>query len=250
MTRVRFVALFFCACTAPPPTPHVALVAPTVSAPVVITREDPVPPNAVRIDAARDSTWARAFPRAKDFVAIEVPDTHTSLLLLWRVGLPHRLKELPPDEDYGANYVAPLDLSLIVAAQPPYNVGAQTISFGSPSGSVNPFALTYCARAGWHEENKPPTPPARHVVSFFSVGVVQGDTEIMIVRDGSTLHVLHRETSDGRCDETKQGPLDICEGFEWERRAEIHLAGNPTLYERAVVDCGAEQMGGMKLVKP
>jgi hypothetical protein len=183
-TPVAVACFFSLACSASSTTPHVALVAPPAPSapPEAPMREDPPPPNAMRIDATSDSSWARTFPRAKDFVALEAREPHNSLILFWRVGVSHRVKDLPPNEDYAANYVAPLDLI----------VGAQTISFGSPSGTVNPFALSFCARAGWHAENQPTSPVGRHVVSFFSVGVIQGDTDIMVVRDGSTLHVLHR----------------------------------------------------------
>jgi hypothetical protein len=242
---VAMVCAFGCACAGSNPRSVVisAPVAPTsvIASPV---REDPVPPNAVRIVASADGSWARTFPREKNFETIDVPAAR-SMLLDFRIGASHPWKTLAPDEDYAANYVASLALA----------VGGREISFGEISGSAHPPSLTYCARLGWHDEegNVPTFAPS--VVSAISIGVIQGDTEIMIVRDGSTLHVLHRETSDGRCDEAKQGPLDVCEGFEWHVRADVRLATNPVIYERvmevaAPFDCGSPMMDGSKLVAP
>ena len=187
--------------------PPIALPSASAAAP-----KDPAPPpNAIRIHASRDADWARAFPKAKNFVVVQIPQTNT-LVLFWRIGKTHKAKELPPEEDYAGNYVQRVDLV----------VGPETIAFGDIGGSVAPPSQSCCARADLPS----------YVTSSVSVGTMQGDSELMIVRDASTLHVLHRETSDGRCDEAKQGPLDVCEGFEWERRAEIHTSGDPVLYER------------------
>lgn len=88
------------------------------------------------------------------------------------------------------------------------------------------------------------------------MGIPQGYDDFMVVRDGSTLYVLHRHTSDeDYCETVKQGPLEICKGFPWERRAEIRLAGNPALYERVdndgkPFDCGTPLREGSHLEPP
>ncbi len=238
------IAIFLFGCSHPAPA-TVSLAAPAPLPQIALTtREDPAPPNAVRIDASRDSDWARAFPRANDFEEIEIPATRT-LLVFWRIGRSRAHRALPPDEDYAGNHAAPVDLV----------IGARTIAFGDLPGSPSPLSQSYCARLGWRAQPDTPIRPPRHVVSAMSLGTMQGDSEMMIVGDGPILHVLHRETSDGHCDAAKQGPLDICEGFEWERRADIHVEGNPALFERIddekkPFDCGTAEIDGSKLIAP
>ena len=137
-------------------------------------------------------------------------------------------------------------------------MGTVTIHLGSHVGTAGPPAQSYCLHLGWHLDSAhtdAQPAPRLSILSRLSIGTMQGDTEVMIVRDGATLHVLHRETSDGKCDEAKQGPLDVCEGFEWERVAEVRLTGDPLLYERIddqgkPFDCSAPTFYGRGMSRP
>lgn len=140
------------------------------------------------------------------------------------------------------------------------DVGTVSIPLGSHVGTARPPAQSYCMHLGWHLDSehavRQSQPAAQlSILSSLSIGTMQGDTEVMIVREGATLHVLHRETSDGRCDEAKQGPLDVCQGFEWERVAEVRLTGEPLLYERIdeqgkPFDCSVPTFYGARLLPP
>ena len=171
----------------------------------------------------------------------------TPLLLDWRLGKSHPFRPAG-DEEYAGPPIVPVGFA----------VGAQLVSLGEHSGTTTPLSASYCLDLGWHRtapssETTPTSAAMRSVVSRLSLETMQGDSDFMIVRDGMSLHVLHRETSDGRCDTAKQGPLDVCEGFEWERAAEFRLAADANLYERvdaenAPLDCSAPMpWGGEKL---
>jgi hypothetical protein len=260
MRRSGWVVIV-CACSAPPrpveiPTP---LATPPVSI-VPLDDEAPLPNSAVLARSSAEGSWAATFPDAPAFTAVELPKS-SRVILHWRVGPGRKVKELPPEEDFPGNYLARVDL--LVRAR-----GVEkTIELGELAGWPDPAHQSYCARAGfvmpsWRQFG---TPPNRSAAAWFSVGVIQGDSEFMIVRDGDVLHVLHRETSDGRCDEKKQGPLDVCDGFEWERVAEVRGTRDAGLFETittidasaseqmnhdGAIDCGAERMGGERLTRP
>lgn len=200
------------------------------AAPVLWT--EPPPPGAALVSSRRDASWARAFPKAAAFRELEAP-ARRSLLIEWRLGPAHAVHYDGSDDEYEGPPAIPIELG----------VGPASLALGEHTGTVTPASQSYCFDLGWHAE-EPQTPRPSSVVSSLSVTTMQGDSDFMIVRDGMTLHVLTRETSDGRCDEAKQGPLDVCEGFEWQRIAAIHLTSDATLYERVEsegkpFDCGA-----------
>jgi len=235
---VRRIALvvWVASCSAPR-VAHVAIAPPSSapSAPLgALVREDPAPRDAAPIEATREAPWARSFPRAKRFSAIDAPPS-TSILLEWRVVGARRSRELP---------------SVVLM------IGDREIRLGKLAGSIDPFALTYCARLGWRAESSGAREKrATDRVSSFSLGTIQGDSDFMIVRSLDRLYVLHRETSDGMCERATQGPLDVCKGSEWEVRAEARLASSPILFERVssegtAYDCGTEQLGGAHLIAP
>jgi hypothetical protein len=231
------------ACSASP-TPKVTLARVPVAAPPPLAHVPEPPEGAVLVTSTRDATWARAFPTEKGFVVIDVPAA-PSLFLDWRIGVPHPFKNADGE-------VYDLPITPIALA-----VGARDEKLGEFGGTARPAAQTYCAHLGWHRANdgETPAPPLPSLVSKAALGTMQGDDDFMIVRDGSVLHVLHRQTSDGKCDEAKQGPLDVCEGEEWKRRVEIRLAGDPALFERISdggkpIDCGAPSFYGDRLLPP
>jgi len=241
MRRWVVVALGVCACTTPR---AVEIAAPLAKPPApIVVEEEPTPADAVRAPSAAEGSWAAAFPSAKSLTVVEVPSA-SRVLVHWRIGPGRKVKELPADEDYPGNYWVAVDL--VVRAH-----GVEKlVPLGELAGSVDPIHLSYCARAGftmpsWPEFGKAQDPSS---ASWFAVGTPQGDSDFMLVRDVDVVHVLHRETSDGKCDDAKQGPLDVCEGFEWERVAEIRGTRGAALFERVTdegkpFDCGADRMG-------
>jgi hypothetical protein len=226
--------------------PAVTLAAAT-SAPVAVVpapREE-LPPDSVRLTSLSDASWARAFAEAKGFIRGTV--SGKSVLIGWHLGVPSSFRS-DSGEEFPDIAVTPLEL----------NVGTVSIPLGSHVGTARPPSQSYCLHLGWHlnpDHADAQPEPRLSILSSLSIGTMQGDTEVMIVRDGASLHVLHRETSDGKCDEAKQGPLDVCEGFEWERVAEVRLAGDPVLYERLdeqgkPFDCGVPTFYGKRLLPP
>ena len=186
---------------------------PLPTAAAVVAREEP-PPHAVIVTSASDASWARTFPAGKDLQHVELGAAR-SVLLAWHIGAPHPTI-MGDDEEYT------LPMSRIEL-----RAGPVTVDLGEHAGTAS-SEQPYCL----HLKGRSPLPSVKSYVSGMSIGMSSGDTELMIVRDESTLHVLHRESSDGKCDEAKQGPLDICDGFEWERVAELHIAADAVLYER------------------
>jgi hypothetical protein len=74
------------------------------------------------------------------------------------------------------------------------------------------------------------------------------------VRDGDVLHVLHRETDDGRCEEIEQGPLHTCDNAEYVLQADIRVSHGAALRELVQdegkpIECGVDHYGS-KLVPP
>jgi hypothetical protein len=230
-------ALFavLCACSAPR---SVEIAAPLASATAAPAHDEvAIPKGARRIAKTENAPWAADFPPSKKFAPIDVPSA-ARVVFVWRVGKAHLLKSGEnEDEEYVRTHtVAPVDLVVRARGE------TRTIWFGDFAGGVAPLALSFCSLSrAWQTHAS--------IAATFSIGIIQGGDDMTIVRDdkngAGTLHVLHRETSDGSCTETKQGPLDVCEGFEWERAADIRLASGTQLYELVELDgktfdCGME----------
>jgi len=231
MKRAVFV-LFACACSHSRDVSAVEIAAPLASAQVAPVHDEAALPRGARqVSFGAGADWAASFPAAKTFATFDLPEAHR-VLLTWRVGKGRAVQALPESEDYPGNHVAPVALAIEAR-------GATRIApFGELSGSIPPPENSWCAGTSYK-----PTIPAFGAV--FSIGTMQGGDEIVVVRDGGTLHVLHRETSDGSCEDAKQGPLDVCEGFQWERAADIHVPAAATIWEMIEdegkpLDCGTE----------
>jgi hypothetical protein len=220
----RAVFALVCACATPPRAVEIA--APQSSTTAAPAHDDvAIPREAARVTFDAEGPWAASFPADKSFAVHDLPDAQR-VLLTWRVGKPHVVKRVESDEDYPANHVAPVDLVVQARGE------TRTITFGDVSGSIETSALSWCGRTGWKLENGEhwkPIAPALAVL--FSIGLAQGDDEMSIVRDGRTLHVLHRVTSDGKCDDAKQGPLAVCDGEEWHRVADVRVPAEASIYE-------------------
>jgi hypothetical protein len=246
MKRVLFV-LLSCACSTPPRAVEIA--APLSSAQPVVFDEVAIPEGAVRIDAPANGDWAASFPGEKNFATYDVRASR--VLLTWTVGPSHLRKDLIGDsEDYPVNHVASVALEVRARGI------SKKIELGELSGEVNAHVLSWCSARGFRSA----TPqydwkaPAPAVASMFDIGITQGDDQFMVVRDGATLHVLHAETSDGKCDDAKQGPLLVCDGFQWSRIADIHVGDKAVIYETVLqadkpFDCTTEHWGS-SLIKP
>ncbi|HSQ67299.1 MAG TPA: hypothetical protein VLM85_28985 [Polyangiaceae bacterium] len=256
--RARWVAggtvLFVLGCPAATAR-HVEIgPAPVAAAPPIGAAPLPpssVPDGAVPIHSEAKGSWARAFPAAKGFREVVAASTST-LVLVWRVGPQHKAKQLDPSEDYPANYVQPVDLLVGDGA------GRVSIALGELAGAIERPGVTYCRGRGFRPPHPVPSwqfPSEPSVAAAFSIGVVQGDSELLLVRDADVLHLLRRETSDGRCDEIKQGPLDGCEGFEYERVADVRIPRGAALYELVEdeakpLDCSVPPFYGVALLPP
>ncbi len=243
----RAALVLFCACSTAP-VKNVEIAAPLAHATVAPVHDDvAIPREAARVTFDAEGPWAASFPEDKSFAVYDLPDAER-VLLTWRVGKDHVVKRVESDEDYPANHVAPVDLVVQARGE------TRTITFGDVSGNVETIALSWCGRTGWKLESGEhwtPSPPALAVA--FAIGLAQGDDEMRIVRDGRTLHVLHRVTSDGKCDDGKQGPLDVCDGEEWHRAADVRVPLQATIYETVEqegkpYDCSAGPWG-QKLVQ-
>jgi hypothetical protein len=225
--RAWWVFLVGCQSAAAPSVDLVTVPMPTATVTSAKIAQVAVPGSAAVIDAKTSGIWARAFRPAKTFRIEDLGDAEVALLV-WRVGPQHAVKDLPADQDYGANHVQPVEL--LVHARDK----TTTVTFGELSGSTVPRDTSYCKHRGFRlepTESRWGFAPEPEIASAFSVTMAQGSDDFLVVRDAATLEVLHRESDDGKCDEAKQGPLDICEGSEWQRAAEIHLAPKATLYE-------------------
>jgi hypothetical protein len=206
-----------------------------VSLPVALpATPPPEPPQyATRVDQAGDGAWARSLRHEKGFAEYDLPDKEM-LLLDWRVGPHVQLSRLNiPDDDFAVNFGSYVELA----------VDRVSIAFGPIPGRIVAPELTYCARLGWHKPDGPVVFPA-YVVSQLTLDIPQSADDFMIVRDGATLHVLHRHADD---DSSTDGP--------WSIRANLHVAGRPVLYERveqasAPCDCGAPLGEGTRLLAP
>jgi hypothetical protein len=222
-----------------------------------VTNETQIPPSAALASSGTDGAWARDIPQSKNYRASTLPPS-TQVLATWRMGRSHAAKTVPPEDDYPGNHVMPVDLVVRAGER------EVVVSFDERSGTPDPLLLSYCAHRGFvsQAEADVQRAPDPNVAAWFMVGIPQGSSDFMIVRDGPTLHVLHRESSDGKCDDAKQGPLDICEGFEWERAADVTVTvtvdaharlfeniddGNATSH---AFDCGAQRPGGDSLRAP
>ncbi len=216
------------ACHTTPPTVEMPTpLAPTTVTAVAATIEDPLPPLVATIDAGADAGWVRAIAKSKDFHAYEIGDGH--VLLRWRVGPSHLVKKVDGADyaSYPVNHVSRVDLVVSARGR------STTVPLGELPGWIRPTDLSYCKHRGFvlgkHDSWDFPSEP--NVAAAFAIGIAQGGDDFLLVRDGASLHLLHRETDDGRCDDGKQGPLDICEGFEWARLAELDVGHATTLFE-------------------
>jgi hypothetical protein len=220
------VCAMLCACHRTPPSVELTAPAPSASASQATAHVAAPKAEAAPIQSKAVGAWARGFPRDEGFVTLEVGDA-PSALLTWRIGAYHAVKALAADADYAANHVAAV--SLVVRARD----NEVVVPLGELSGSAPPLGQSYCKNGGFHLAGGDvwafPNDPS--VAAAFSVGVAQGSSDFLVVRDGATLHLLHRETTDGRCDELKQGPLDTCKYAEYKRRANIHIAEAAVLSE-------------------
>lgn len=240
MRRLGFAALAACS---PGSAARVEIVAPLPRvAPPVAALEVAMPREAAAIRSSASGEWARAFPAEKAFREWDLP-RGARVLLTWRMGREHAVRDLASGEDYPANHVLPLELVLRAAG------AVVTVPLGELPGAPSPTAVTYCRNRGYHVDSDGgwSLPKEPSVASSFDLAIMSGSDDFLVVRDGGTLHLLHRETSDGRCDETKQGPLDVCEGSEWSRAADLDVGGG-ALYEsiedgEAPFDCAAEVLG-------
>lgn len=230
----------------PAPAPRVEISQPPPAAPPKpVEAPARVETDAVPLHAEAKGAWARAFPAEKDFHEVKIGEA-LAVTFVWHLGPQHKKKELPPEDDYPANYVQATELRVVGAR----GAAPASIPLGELSGFVERFDLTYCRGRGfrlpdgdaWGIASEP------SIAASFSLGVPQGNSEFLLVRDADTLHVLHRETSDGRCDDIKQGPLDGCEGFEFARVADVHVPHAALLYERIdddgkPLECVADHYG-------
>jgi hypothetical protein len=183
--------------------------------------------DAVRIDCTADAAWARAIKSERQFREIFLPDT-PAVTFVWRIRNRHKSTRFPDDAEYPAAYVQNVELAFEPGPLGP------AIPLGELSGYVEPYDVTYCRGRAFRlppnaEWNFPVEPS---VAAAFSLGTPQGATRYMLVRDGDVLHLLHVETSDGRCDDVKQGPLLACKGALYARTADIHIPHRASLHER------------------
>jgi hypothetical protein len=239
------VFVFLVGCPSPPaqhvdiPTPLAsASVAPVVAAPIVPSKK------LAAIHVGAGGAWAAKFPAAKTFKTYD-PHAASQVVITWHVGAYHAAKPLAQDDDYPANHVALLELE----------VGDVHVNLGEMSGSPVSSEVSFCKNLGFKIDSDAGWgfPQERNIASAFTMSIAQGSDDYLLVRDVGTLHLLHRQSSDGKCDEGKQGPLDICEGADWSRIAELHI-GAAELFETIAMqdkpfDCTTAQ-GGLRLVFP
>lgn len=224
--RIFVWALVFAGCA----SRHDAVSLPASLPPAAI---EPPPANAARAEPAAEGAWARSLPHEKEFAEYDV-GAKESLLVEWRVGPHHQLtKRGVPDDDFAVNFGSTVELA----------VDRASISFGAISGKIVAPELSYCARLGWHKPDGPVVFPS-YVVSSLTLDIPQSLDDFMVVRDGATLHVLHRHADD-----------DSSTNIPWGLRANIRVAGRPVLYERveqagAPCDCGAPLGEGTRLLAP
>ena len=249
MKRAVFV-LFACACSGSPAKVDIAAPLPRVTV-ASASDEALIPRSAARVPDSSDAPWAADFEREKMFAVYDLPNAHR-VLLTWRVGESHfvkRVGEGDEAENYPVNHVSRVELAVQARGE------TRAISFGELSGSPEPVGISWCENTGWQAANGEswtvPLLPVR-----FSIGITQGDDEMAIVRDGATLHVLHRQTTDGYCETKKQGALDVC-GDEWKRAADVHISKGAEIWQtveqdsgkmREPFDCGME-LWGQRLIK-
>jgi hypothetical protein len=168
-----------------------------------------------------DAQWIARARRARTFRAVDLPGTAT-VHLAWQQFAPHKVRDLPPDQDDDpGNYASRLILTLDRGERP------VTIELGDRSGAVVPASLTLCSRTGYR---LPPDgawgfPQLADLVSSFTVGLSSGDDDFLVVYAARALHVLHRATSDGMCQRrVHQGPIDTCSEELFERVAEVRIS--------------------------
>jgi hypothetical protein len=208
--------------------------------------------TAGRVTATATGSWAAAFPAKKKVVTLDLPSA-SRIDIEWRVAERHR-KKVPiggPDTEYPIDFASNVDLVFRADGF------EKTIPLGELSGFVDPSHISYCFSIGWHHAQVTTDgPPLKEpsIASQFWHSVTQGGDNFILVRDGDTLHLLHEDWSDGKCDDTTQGPLFACKGREWQRVADIRGVRGAALYEIVTYDhkpfdCG-QDMYGSRLVRP
>lgn len=219
------------------------------------TASDASSPDATAVDAAtRDAGpstyrvhpasggWLPALPHEKGFRSLAMADAGT-VRVTWDVGAARHVRDAWPD-------VSRVTLRVERGA------ASETVDFGEVSGGFVPSGISACMRRGF---TTPATiswqfPTIDGMVAAMSLGVAQGTDDFMVMRGPNALYVLHRQTSDGKCDDIKQGPLEGCAGFEWRTRLVIDAPGDPDFEENVVsrdpFDCAAHSMAGVPLVPP
>lgn len=229
-----------------PEQPRAAVEGPVVDAAIDAPSTIDAGATTYRVRPARGG-WLPGIARAKGFESFVLPAPGT-VHLTWLVGSTRRVRALPADQDYGANYVAAIGLRVERGGV------VRTLDFGEEAGAIQPLEISFCQRSGWVPIGGRAwdLPKIDGVVSSFAVGVMQGNDEHLVMRGPNALYVLHRQTSDGRCDEGKQGPLDVCLGFEWQLRAVAELAGDPDFDESVAsvdrFDCAVPSIDGSPLL--
>jgi len=190
------IALFVGACHDVPA--NIEIATPAASAPTVAASpEEPLPFLAAAAESKTDGAWARAIPKDKAFKAYEVGEVARALVT-WRVGASHFVKRVDgPDleaSEWPVNHVAPVDLVVRASGK------ETTVPLGELCGSSETFDVSYCKHRGFRLRKEMqwgfPTEPS--VAAAFSIGIVQGSDDFIVVRDGANLHVLHRQSSDGK----------------------------------------------------
>jgi len=207
------------------PAPSPAIAPPAVSARVeAVATPEAGPPVVVSFPRpSTDARWAATVPRARRFRGLTLGGGG-AIRIGWIRDAEHVV------EGEGA---ARASVRLVLER----DGHTATVGFGDLYGEIEPLGLSYCARAGYRgTEGSALQPP--HLDGFVSeagFGSSSGDEEILVLLDGSTLHVLDRQTSDGMCESgTKQGPLTVCRGEEYRGAAEIRLETPPTSFEETV----------------
>jgi hypothetical protein len=241
--------LIFAACSrSPAPTADVApIVSASSSASASVASEPATPPDpAGKIVSASAGSWAAAFPVSKKLVTLDVPSA-PRVDIEWRVAKKRKVTSHTPGVDYPIDFASRTDLVFRAAGV------EKIVALGDLNGFVNPMHQSYCFAIGYELAHAPDMgkAPEPSVASRFALGVTQGESKLMLVRDGDVMHVLHQESSDGKCDDKKQGPLDVCKGREWERIADVRGLRGAALYEIVTydgkpLDC-AEDMYGSHL---
>jgi hypothetical protein len=184
-----------------PPAPPVAPPPPSVATAVVKVASD--------VKWLRAARGERAFRRA-------ALDGSGPVHIVWNRGRPHA------DSDPNRP-IARIALELTRDGR------TTRVEVGDVAGEILPEGASFCARLNYRvpSSNTPLAlyPPTDGMVSKLSVGDASGADDFLVMLGPGVLYVLHTQTSDGLCErEIKQGPLEVCQGSEYARIAEVTLA--------------------------